>query len=364
MLRDRLRKQIKKYLVNGGLPAFHCELSEDSNCHYNRNEELICHLERSEGSLLTEFGNNYHVDFLAQGEYNINFLIKSNEKKYVFRVNTGSQLQLDNQIKYEYDALKTLEISRVTPKAFYVDDTKSFFDYGILIMEFLEGRPLKYNKDLNKAASIFARIHSLKLSDRDASTFIIEDNIFNERILESSRLLEDFFVSNIVSKELKNFFDSFLNWAEKNKHNEKYFIENKWHVINNTEVNSHNFIIGDTHSYLIDWEKPVISDPCQDLTQFLSPTTTLWKTEYVLSKEEKENFFKTYIDGLNRKDNNIRERVHLYTPYLYLRALSWCAYAYVEYNKPDKNIKNMDTYKKILDYLDIDFMKRLLKHYF
>lgn len=354
MLKDKLKKQIKEYLVSGGLPAYHSEL----------NEEPLCHPERSEGSHLFHFSNNCHIGFLAQGEYNINFLIESNQKKYVFRVNTGSQLQLDNQIKYEYDALKTLEISGVTPKVFYVDDTKSFFDYGILVMEFLEGRPLEYDKDLNKAASIFARIHSLELSDRDTSTFIIEDNIFNERILESRRLLKDFFVSNIASKELKNFFDSFLNWAEKNKHNEKYFIENKWHVINNTEVNSHNFIIGETHSYLIDWEKPVISDPCQDLTQFLSSTTTLWKTEYVLSTEEKENFFKTYINALNGNDNNIRERVHLYTPYLYLRALSWCAYAHVKYSKPNKDIKNMDTYKKIQDYLDIDFMNRLLKDYF
>ncbi len=353
MLRDKLKKQIEEYLASGSLSA----------CHYEQKISSLCHPEGSEGSQLFNLDNDYKVDFLAQGEYNINFLIESNEKKYVFRVNTGSQLQLDNQIKYEYDALKTLEISGVTPKVFYVDDTKNFFDYGILIMEFLEGRPLEYQKDLNKAASIFARIHSLELSDRETNCFIIEEKIFNERILESSRLLKDFFASNIVSKELKNFFYSFLDWAEKNKHRERYFIENKWHVINNTEVNSHNFIIGHAHSYLIDWEKPVISDPCQDLTQFLSPTTTLWKTEYVLSAEEKENFFRTYIRGLNGQDNNIRERVHLYTPYLYLRALSWCAYAYVEYNKPDKDIKNMDTYKKILQYLDLDFMKKLLKDY-
>ena len=359
MLRDKLKEQIKEYLANESFSACHSSLSQKSD--YSKAASY--YVECREGFSLNKFGNGFNVDFLAQGEYNINFLIESNNKKYVFRVNTGSQLQLENQIKYEYDALKTLEISEVTPKVFYVDDTKSFFDYGILIMEFLEGRPLEYDKDLNKAASIFAKIHSLELSDKNASNFIIEENIFNERILESSRLLKDFFVSNIVSKELKNFFYSFLDWAEKNKNKEKYFIENKWHVINNTEVNSHNFIIGSAHSYLIDWEKPVISDTCQDLTQFLSPTTTLWKTEYVLSEEEKENFFKTYINALNGKDNNIRERVYLYTPYLYLRALSWCAYAYVEYNKPDKDIKNIDTYKKILAYLDLDFMKKLLKDY-
>lgn len=29
----------------------------------------------------------------------------------------------------------------------------------------------------------------------------------------------------------------------------------------------------------------------------------------------------------------------MYTPYLYLRALSWCAHAYLEYQNPDRDIK-------------------------
>ena len=63
------------------------------------------------------------------------------------------------------------------------------------------------------------------------------------------------------------------------------------------------------------------------------------------------------------KDKGIRDRVNLYTPYLYLRALSWCAYAYVEYFNPNKEIKNMDTFDKIKAYLDIDFMESLLKEF-
>lgn len=63
-------------------------------------------------------------------------------------------------------------------------------------------------------------------------------------------------------------------------------------------------------------------------------------------------------------DKNIHDRIELYTPYLYLRALSWCAYAYLEYQREDKEIKNMDTYRKIKQYLDMNFMTTLLKDYF
>lgn len=307
-----------------------------------------------------DISSDFDVKFLAQGEYNINYTIDTCSKKYVFRVNTGSQLSLDNQISYEFNSLKYLEKSSVTPKVFFVDSSKMFFDYGVLIMEFLHGQPLDYKKDLKKAAKIFSKIHSLDIEEKNH--FIIEKNIFSDRINEGEKLLSNIWDSPMVDKKVKSFFYKFLNWARDNRYKEKYFIDNPWHVVNNTEVNSHNFIIGEK-PYLIDWEKPVISDPTQDLTQFLSPTTTLWKTDYILDYKEKEDFFKSYTQGLSMEDKNIRDRVNLYTPYLYLRALSWCAYGYLEYQNPNKEIKNMDTFKKIKSYLDIDFMEKLLKDY-
>lgn len=310
-----------------------------------------------------DLDKSFDVYFLAQGEYNINFVIEDKAKKWVFRVNTKSQLQLDNQIRYEYDALKLLEISKVTPRVFFVDDTKEHFEYGVLIMEFLEGSPLDYKKDLSKACDIFSKIHCLNLDTLDISNFIVEESLFNARILEAERLLKEFIKSPLVDIEKKRFFDNYLNWAKANEDGERYFIENKWHVINNTEVNSNNFIIGKKGSYLIDWEKPVISDPCQDITQFLAPTTTLWKADYIFSESEIKSFFKLYIDKVGVRSKDIVDRVHLYNPYLYLRALSWCAFAYIEYLKPDKEIKNMDTFKKINQYLELDFMKNLLKGY-
>jgi len=301
------------------------------------------------------------VSFLAQGEYNINFTLDSQHHKYVFRVNTGSQLEINNQIMYEYQSIKQLERSGVTPKVYFVDDTLSSFDYGILIMEFLEGEPLRYGRDLGKAAIIFSKIHSLDIEE--PHHFIVEEKLFSDRIREGERLLTNVWDSPIVHKEIKLFFEKILDWAKDKRTREKYFLDEPWHVVNNTEVNSHNFIIGKEKSYLIDWEKPVISDPAQDLTQFIAPTTTLWKSNYLLSADEKEAFFTSYINGLNGKDKDIKERVHMYTPYLYLRALAWCAYAYVEYHDPNKTIKNMDTFEKIKEYLQIDFMQNLYAPY-
>lgn len=326
-------------------------------------EKLIKDIyEYIEGSNLRKDLNlerDFKISFLAQGEYNKNYVLEDQRNKYVFRVNTGSQIGVANQIEYEYNALKRLEESGYTPKAHFVDGSKRLLDYGVLVMDYLEGRPLDYRRDLEKAAEIFSGIHSLEVKREDFDHLITENYIFSDRLKEAENLLKKFWESSHVDGDTKRFFEKFISWCDKNAGMERYFIENPWKAINNTEVNSHNFIIGDERSYLIDWEKPVISDPCQDITQFLAPTTTLWRTDILLSQEEIDKFYRVYEGRFPEK--NIRERVRMYTPYLYLRALSWCAYAYVEYQDPNKDIRNPETYKKIKSYLEMEFMKDLLK---
>ncbi|MBU5226592.1 phosphotransferase [Clostridium senegalense] len=314
-------------------------------------------------NLYSNFGldKNFKVKFLAQGEYNINYILYDKTLKLVFRINTDSQLRLNNQIEYEFNALKLLEGSNVTPKPIYVDGSRKNFPFGILIMEFLKGKPLNYSTDLIKASNIFSKIHTLKVPKNHG--LIIENNILQDRIKEGNWLLESFFKSDIPDMKIKNFFEKYINWCEDNLHLEKYFIENPILSINNTEVNSHNFIIGD-ENYLIDWEKPVLSHPCQDLTQFLADTTTLWRSNYIISDINKDDFLKEYCNKSGFKYKNIKESINIYNPYLYLRALSWCAMAFVKYQSEDKLIKNEEIFLKIKSYLDIDFISKLLKPYF
>ena len=70
---------------------------------------------------------------LAQGEYNINywFVHPLTGKKLVLRVNTGSQMHLENQIEYEYHALELLADSGRTPVPVFVDGSKKELPYGV-----------------------------------------------------------------------------------------------------------------------------------------------------------------------------------------------------------------------------------------
>lgn len=306
------------------------------------------------------FSSKCHVEFLAQGEYNRNYVVTEGASKYVFRINMGSQLKLDHQIEYEFNAIKKLEQSGVTPIGYFCDDSRTYFDEGVLMMNYLSGRPLNYKTDLGVAAKIFAAVHQLD-AKRFEDTLIKEAALCQARVDEADYWLADYRGSNAPNLKTKQLMMALYEYCRKHaKATDAYFRENPWHVVNNTEVNSHNFIIGDDQSYLIDWEKPVISDPVQDITQFLAPTTTLWKTDIRLSKAQTDQFFEAYEAIVGRP---IKERVAAYEPFLLLRAYSWCAGAWLSYSNQSKAIQNQDTFEVIKRYLEADFMEDILKNY-
>ena len=112
---------------------------------------------------------------------------------------------------------------------------------------------------------------------------------------------------------------------------------------------------------MIDWEKPLYGDIAQDLGHFLAPTTTFWKTDVILEKEDEEQFLNRYLQAADgRFDTScLREKLDLYIPITCLRGVTWCAMAWVEYQNPDRPIRNRDTYQKISSYLTEEFLTKI-----
>ncbi|MGM0166554.1 hypothetical protein IGI39_001514 [Enterococcus sp. AZ135] len=301
------------------------------------------------------------IDFLAQGEYNQNFLISAGNKKFVFRLNYGSQLHLENQIDYEYQALKWLEQTNRTPKVYYVDDSRQTFSQGLLIMEFLPGAPLDYRNDLEEAALIFGEIHQQPIDESAESFFVKEKRtILSARVNECRQLLEPVLKSDFVPVSAQRRLYDGLECCDKNVGQQQFFIDLDQWCINNTEVNSHNFLIGDK-GFLIDWEKPVISHPVQDISQFLASTTTLWRSNLILTQIEKQNFFASYLRATDFDSKTFEEALRIYHPYLMLRALAWSAMAYDSYQRDTKKLKNLEIFEKVASYMEEDFLSQALK---
>jgi thiamine kinase-like enzyme len=307
-------------------------------------------------------GCRFTVMPLAQGEYNLNYLIESDSNRLVFRVNIGSQIDRDDQIVYEYRALELLEQSGMTPRPHFVDDSRELFDRGLLIMDFLPGDPLDYNRDLVQAAGLFAAIHQTHVSPEN-NHLIREDAPLTLIYEECAGLLQRYFDSDLADPDIRQYLIELKNWADKAREKEKYYQEDPWPCIVNTEVNSGNFIVNQEKGtlHLVDWEMPRWGDPSQDLCHFCSPLTTLWKTEYRLSSEKKREFLNTYRRHI--KDPHLRdtleERVRLRDPFVYLRGISWSAMGWVAYQTEFSGMKNPDTWAKLQQYLNLKFIRSL-----
>jgi aminoglycoside phosphotransferase (APT) family kinase protein len=296
----------------------------------------------------------------------MNYLLCQGNTCWVFRVNIGTQIDRDDQVLYEYRALKLLEPTGVTPLPLYVDDSREHLDHGVLLMEYLSGEPLQYQRDLEGAARLFARVHSQPVAPEE-NHLIREERPLSMTYEECSRLLPVYLKSDLADPALRDYLSQVLDWASQARHKEEYFVSDPWPCIINTEVNSGNFIVNRERGtlHLVDWEKPLWGDPSQDLSHFCVPTTTLWKTDYRMSAEDRKAFLDAYRAVIH--DDHLRDtigdRVRLRDPFNCLRGISWSAMAWVTYQTGKHALQNQDTFLKVSAYMDLDFVRGLFDPY-
>ena len=303
-------------------------------------------------------GTKPDFSILGQGEYNLNYVFSHpvSGQKLVLRINTGSQMHLEDQIGYEYAALQHLAPSGRTPKPMCC-----WPEQKMLVMEHLPGRPLQYETDMDIAARILADIHSTPVP-------------------KDCHLLRPAHPAQAIYEECLQMVQHYFDWAEADptvcgllrqlideigKLPLKEISDAPVCMVN-TELNSGNFLIDPTgRSHLVDWEKPLLSEPAQDLGHFLAPTTTFWKTDVILTPQQVKDFADKYVAAVNgRMDcSTLPQRLPLFFTVTCLRGVTWCAMAYREYCQPGREIRNEDTFRKLKAYLEPDFLRNILENY-
>ena len=325
------------------------------------NQEPLCAYLKSD-AFMTALGLPSETELvfspLGQGEYNLNYTFchPCTQKKLVLRINTGSQMHLENQIEYEFSALQNLASSRRTPIPLFCCP-----EHRLLVMEWLPGIPLDYRKDMKTAAEILADIHSVPVPDHCC-------------------LLHPAAPARAIYEECLEMVQHYFDWEEADPQVVPLLhalVEeigtlpldkpSKAPVcIVNTELNSGNFLIdANGRSYLIDWEKPLLSEPAQDLGHFLAPTTTFWKTDVILTPQEVRQFVADYTSAVGHRIDcsSLSERLPLFFTVTCLRGVTWCSMAYRQYCQPGRELRNEDTFTKLKAYLDPAFLQNLLDNY-
>jgi len=302
-------------------------------------------------------------ELLGHGEYNINYVFRkpSTGDKLVLRIPMGSQMHLENQVRYEYEALRLLEPTGRTPKPLYIDDTKTTIPYGFLVMDFLPGRALRYESDLADAAQCLADIHNHEISTD--SHLIKPQNPLSAILDECHAMVKHYLDSELAVPEIKSMLSHLLNHGKKIVEDTK---DSGIRCIANTELNSGNFLVNEGgKTYLVDWEKPLYACPGQDLGHFLAPTSTFWKTDTILAESEILEFFRLYSERSSRYSSSdaLRDDVMPFINMNCLRGVTWCAMACVEYQSPGRALKDDFTFEKIKAYLTPEFLEMIRKDY-
>ena len=329
------------------------------------------------------------------------------EAPFVLRINRASQINLGReQIRYEFNALRFLEPSGVTPRVYSCTEQGKYIPYGMLTMEYLPGRSLQYEHDLLLAAHLLARVHTLDATDapllrpRYPQRELLEEckrmwNVYERFMLPVSAgsgadchdaahcdvASCDTSGRNASGSDASYFVPASRSMGSRHSDRstaERLVLIQTWmkiaaHRANdtpcarpcviNTELNSGNFIINDeapqTLSRIIDWEKPVIADCEQDIAHFLVPTTTNWKTDTILSAAE----IRAFLDEYARFRPVDTQLLRTYMQLNVLRGITWCAMAFVQYSHGE-GARNVDTWEKIQEFLSIEYLTALHDRFF
>jgi thiamine kinase-like enzyme len=258
---------------------------------------------------------------MTPGSYNLNFHVRVDRKDFIFRVNIDQQSGLSNQIEHEFSVLKFLEGHRIAPQAFHFDDSKKYFDFDILIEEYLEGSPLSLQKEyFLEVAELLTRLHAL---DPAGMPFTIwQDPLAGIYALALGDLTG---YEAAISPDQKT-----ISLAKKVLAKSEALLDKHRHLFQadcliHTDLCCENFVITADGPRLIDWEKPRVDDYTYDICCFLSEPVELYNSKKVLNSEERRYFIDAYA-GLSGKDaDHLMEMVQIREPLISLHWILWAA---------------------------------------
>jgi thiamine kinase-like enzyme len=255
---------------------------------------------------------------MTPGAYNLNYHVRVNEKKFIFRINIEQQSGLSNQIEVEFVVLKFLEGQNIAPKGLHFDDSKKYFDFDILVEEYLEGPHLSLEQDVSAVADLLAKLHSFKPENLPCVTW--KDPLRETYALVCSDL-EKYEAYKTANNEMITLTKKILKKTKTaaNDFGHLFYAG----CLNHTDVACDNFITTAEGLRMIDWEKPRVDDYSYDIGCFLSEGAQLWCTEKVMNSADRDRFLQTYAQKSGKDLERVLEKNKIREPLISLHWILW-----------------------------------------
>ena len=275
----------------------------------------------SPGILGVQNMESVEIHKMTPGSYNLNFHISVETKEFIFRVNIDQQSGLSRQVEYEYNTLKFLQGHGLAPDVYHLDDTRQYFEFDILIEQYLEGPYLLLEKSyIPQVAASLAKLHSL---DHHGVNFISWADPLKDTYE---------FVQNDIAhyKTRKSAEEKIITQSERTLEEiglriSKSDLPFQADSLNHTDVGCDNFIRTAEGLRMIDWEKPRVDDCSYDLSCFLSEPAELWCSPHVLKAAEREAFIEEYARLRGKSAELLRNKIRIREPMVSLHWILWGA---------------------------------------
>lgn len=258
---------------------------------------------------------------MTPGSYNLNFHVRVGQKDFIFRVNIDQQSGLSNQVEHEFSVLKFVEGLRIGPQAFLFDDSRKYFDFDILIEEYLEGPSLSLQKAyLPEVAELLTRLHAL---DPAGMPFVT----WKDPLAGTCELIRGDLTGyeTAIRPDPKT-----ISLAKRVLATSEVLLNKQRHLfqadsLNHTDVCCENFVKTPEGLRLIDWEKPRVDDCTYDICCFLSEPAELYNSQKILNSVERMHFIDAYAGLSGQNPDHLREKVNIREPLISLHWILWAA---------------------------------------
>ena len=280
---------------------------------------------------------------LGKGEHNRNYVFEADDgRRFVLRVNMVPQPFHDDQVAYEFAALRALEGSGCVPRALYVDSSDAAPGRGVLVETFCDGRELDFDHlrdgELRCVMQLMANVHSVPVAGV-SSLFQPKDplrSLFDECVERYAAYKGTAFEEARYCRWIERFLDETQDAIDAAPS-----MAAEGHIVNTETLASHFLITDeaaasaaaseadgaycDRPGMFVDWERPVIGEVAQDLAFFVAPTTTFWDSDFLFPRSDIAGFVEGYwqaVDGRFSRDG-FDARFWAYLKASVLRSQTW-----------------------------------------
>ena len=277
-------------------------------------------LEKGAEALGLEVAHSIVISEIKGGDYNLNYKIVINNRSYLLRLTAEAQSGRSDQARYEYETLRFLMVGNLAPRPYYIDDSRKYFPYDLIIEEYIEGNKIMYEEgSLRRCAHAIAALHALPIPQN--SFFSAWENPLECQLSAVENALLLYRQRKVADKKLVAALEDKLLMTKQDINTTSVVFSPKSLV--HTDLVFSNMIDTGERVYIIDWEKARIDDPSYDIAVFLSPVANVWDAPRALNESEQKIFLKEYIE--HSGDESIAERAELRSRLFTMQAALWAA---------------------------------------